>query len=486
MFFLGNAPDAWPEGDSRMRAEISHQYDAGVLCETQTIPEAVSLSAARVANIDRLRILAAIGIVWFHTENAPYRHIAYAGLPVFLLIFCSLLTSQGWRGTTAEFLKRRWHRLLKPWLFWSAVYGLCRLANALHTGDAMSLRQMLSAETLLAGPSIHLWYLPYAFLVGAVIHAMNRWTSHIREETVILANMAAGTVLLAVHATGVWTHHNAATRLTPMSRPRHGRLDSPGASPASVGVWFGGTSARGGGGQMPGDPVPRPGTSVPGGNRPGSGHRMPNSAQGRAGKSGSSPWHRDHDGLSGLLLADSQRRRGRGTVAAGVRSLSDPPPGRPCPASDPSCERFLPHRDPPNGLRRGSGRFGLAKDTPEAVCLEQSEETAGRKRKSEWQGNDLTGDLRRSCSWRVRRLSRLYGSCVTGTGTTCPGRRHRLRRWPARSPARSQYPHLPSPGRTGPDLPEGVRISSPLFRTAGRNSQPPGLNHFPRSVDTRG
>jgi len=206
MFFLGNAPDAWPEGDSRMRAEISHQYDAGVLCETQTIPEAVSLSAARVANIDRLRILAAIGIVWFHTENAPYRHIAYAGLPVFLLIFCSLLTSQGWRGTTAEFLKRRWHRLLKPWLFWSAVYGLCRLANALHTGDAMSLRQMLSAETLLAGPSIHLWYLPYAFLVGAVIHAMNRWTSHIREETVILANMAAGTVLLAVHATGVWTH----------------------------------------------------------------------------------------------------------------------------------------------------------------------------------------------------------------------------------------------------------------------------------------
>ncbi len=170
------------------------------------IPAAVSLPATRIANIDRLRILAAIGIVWFHTDGIPYRNIAYAGLPIFLLVFYSLLTSHGCTGTTTDFLKRRWNRLLKPWLFWSAVYGLCRLAKGLSTIDVGSLREMVSMETLLAGTSIHLWYLPYAFLSGAIIYRLNRWTCRVSDAVVVLATTTAGMVLLAIHATGTWNH----------------------------------------------------------------------------------------------------------------------------------------------------------------------------------------------------------------------------------------------------------------------------------------
>lgn len=190
---------------SQMRTQVS-QLDDQIFCEAPAGCASGPLQIARIANIDRLRVLAAIGIVWFHIEGIPYRNIAYAGLPVFLLIFCSLLTSQGHTGTTTDFLARRWHRLLKPWLFWSAVYGLCRLAKGLATTDVGTLWEMVSVETLLAGTSIHLWYLPYAFLCSGIIYGLNRWTSRINHTVAFLAAAAVGMVLLAVHATGIWSH----------------------------------------------------------------------------------------------------------------------------------------------------------------------------------------------------------------------------------------------------------------------------------------
>lgn len=86
----------------------------------------------RIGHIDTLRIIAAVGIVWFHTEGAPYRQIGYAGLPIFLLIFFSLITRRSYAETATHFLRRRYERLLKPWLFWSAVYGACRLPRPLR------------------------------------------------------------------------------------------------------------------------------------------------------------------------------------------------------------------------------------------------------------------------------------------------------------------------------------------------------------------
>ncbi len=138
----------------------------------QTVP--LSASSERIGSIDLLRILAALGIIWFHIEEAPARHIGYAGLPVFLLIFFSLVSRQASAHTTACFLQRRWSRLLRPWLFWSVVYGLCRLGKAVSAADWSALSQMASWETFLAGTCIHLWYLPYAFLAGVAVHVCNR------------------------------------------------------------------------------------------------------------------------------------------------------------------------------------------------------------------------------------------------------------------------------------------------------------------------
>jgi len=173
------------------------------LLEPRVAATPVSLSGERVAGIEQLRIAAAIGIVWFHTEGASYRTIGYAGLPVFLLVFFSLITLRDSARPAAYFLRRRWNRLLRPWLFWSAVYGFCRLSKALYAANPTELWETLSFQTLLAGTSIHLWYLPYAFVSGLLIFEVNRRT---RENSHVVAAAAAATVgilTLTVSAVGM-------------------------------------------------------------------------------------------------------------------------------------------------------------------------------------------------------------------------------------------------------------------------------------------
>ncbi len=166
---------------------------------------AASASLERIATIDALRILAALGIIWFHVEKAPFRQIGYAGLPVFLLLFYSLIVRQGRTYTTTQFLTRRWHRLVKPWLFWSVVYGLCRLAKALHGADWDSLSDMVSPGALVTGTYIHLWYLPYAFLSGFLLYEINIRTWNRNHAAVALGATIVAVATLTAYALGVLT-----------------------------------------------------------------------------------------------------------------------------------------------------------------------------------------------------------------------------------------------------------------------------------------
>ena len=169
-----------------------------------TVTESTSIAslppADRIISVDRLRILAAFGIVWFHTTGAPGRQIAYAGLPIFLLIFFSLLVKKNHAGTTKRFLRRRWERLLKPWIFWSVVYGLCKLLNAVRTADTGVLDGMLSPAGLLAGTHIHLWYLPYAFVTGLVVFGLDHSVSKTWSIGAILVSVGVAILTLIVCA----------------------------------------------------------------------------------------------------------------------------------------------------------------------------------------------------------------------------------------------------------------------------------------------
>jgi len=166
----------------------------------------VPVPLARVGNIDLLRIVAAIGVVWFHTMDASSRQIGYAGLPVFLLICFSLITRQSHGHTTAQFLDRRWNRLLKPWLFWSVIYGLCRLAKAVCLADPDSLGQVLSPWAILAGTHAHLWYLPFAFAAGFLVYGINRWSLKSDSTAVALAATVIGVLTLIEYVLSAASH----------------------------------------------------------------------------------------------------------------------------------------------------------------------------------------------------------------------------------------------------------------------------------------
>jgi surface polysaccharide O-acyltransferase-like enzyme len=142
----------------------------------KTETASVSLSASRwVPNVERLRVLAILGIVWFHTEGLPGHRIAYAGLPALLLIFYSLIVRQGYAGTPEKFLKRRWRRLINPWIFWSLVYVVCHALKAVYAGDRIALNEVMTFRTFLMGAHLHLWYLPYAFVTGMILYLADRW-----------------------------------------------------------------------------------------------------------------------------------------------------------------------------------------------------------------------------------------------------------------------------------------------------------------------
>lgn len=119
---------------------------------------------------------------------------------MFLLIFFSLIANRTGEDPTLDFLRRRRDRLLKPWLFWSAMYGLFRIAQAVCFGNVDSFREMLSLETILVGTHVHLWYLPYAFLSGSLVYAMHRRTLKTDHATATFIAMGIGLTLLSVHA----------------------------------------------------------------------------------------------------------------------------------------------------------------------------------------------------------------------------------------------------------------------------------------------
>ncbi|MCV2447107.1 acyltransferase family protein [Paracoccus sp. DMF] len=112
--------------------------------------------------MDYGRLVAAMGIVWFHSQ-APGARLAYAALPFFLV----LLATPSRAG-----LRVRAQRLLLPFLRWSAIYAAL--------GTALSLRHHQPPlgwwdwPMLLTGTSLHLWFLPFAFLVAMLTPMLTR------------------------------------------------------------------------------------------------------------------------------------------------------------------------------------------------------------------------------------------------------------------------------------------------------------------------
>ena len=133
-----------------------------------------STSAPINGSVEILRILGSWGIVWFHV-HAFGMSLAYSGLPLFAVLMLAFVTRAPIETPAAmkQSIRRRVGRLLVPWVIWSVVYGVAKTLQAVVLGTAIT--DEFSWWMIYTGTSIHLWFLPYAFLActfASVVNAM--------------------------------------------------------------------------------------------------------------------------------------------------------------------------------------------------------------------------------------------------------------------------------------------------------------------------
>ena len=119
----------------------------------------------RNGTLDYARLLAAFGIVFFHA-GAPGGAIGYAALPFFLMLLVVLAFPGAVRVSFPAYLRGRVQRLLVPWVIWSGVYGVLKLAELVVTGAPFGSE--FSLNMILTGTALHLWFLPFAFLAFVI------------------------------------------------------------------------------------------------------------------------------------------------------------------------------------------------------------------------------------------------------------------------------------------------------------------------------
>ena len=67
---------------------------------------------------------------------------------------------------------RHFNRLMVPWLVWSAIYGALKILQAILEGRPVASE--FEPWMLSTGPSIHLWFLPFAFMALVALSAVPR------------------------------------------------------------------------------------------------------------------------------------------------------------------------------------------------------------------------------------------------------------------------------------------------------------------------
>lgn len=151
-------------------------------------------------DVELLRIIAAFGIVWFHSGYSLGREIAYSGLVVFLVFSAYFATKSASKYSIAQ----RASRLLLPCLIWSVIYGGLKYLN----GSSIFPDHSGFLRALLITPSIHLWYLPFIFFCVVLIDWGKLVLSH--NAMAILAVLSSALLLLS---SSVWREFDVASPL---------------------------------------------------------------------------------------------------------------------------------------------------------------------------------------------------------------------------------------------------------------------------------
>ncbi|HET6334339.1 MAG TPA: acyltransferase [Polyangiales bacterium] len=175
---------------------------APALEQPQLQPEAAPVSrvlpvvakAVRLANVERLRVLAMLEIVRYHDHDDRLPIVGGLGLPTFLLLTALFNCTLTERRGVSKFLADKRERLFLPWVFWSLVYGAIVVVSAMRHGEPIS--SVLSWQMILAGTSSHLWFVPFAMFSAGLVAGTHLLTRKAPNRLTGLIAMAVGAAVL--------------------------------------------------------------------------------------------------------------------------------------------------------------------------------------------------------------------------------------------------------------------------------------------------
>ncbi|MBN1183342.1 MAG: acyltransferase family protein [Bacteroidales bacterium] len=152
--------------------------------------------------IDNLRVIATLSVILLHVSAVPVTQfgiidigIWWAGnilngsvrfcVPIFFMISGALLLSKDY--TLSIFIKKRFLRLLPPFIFWSLIYITYRLVIDFHNGLTMSFFEICKYVIikLCQGSSDHLWFVYYIMGLYLVIPIIRKWIKNADNNEII-------------------------------------------------------------------------------------------------------------------------------------------------------------------------------------------------------------------------------------------------------------------------------------------------------------
>ncbi|MFI0490427.1 acyltransferase [Flavobacterium sp.] len=151
---------------------------------------------------NNLRVLATISVILLHVSGQiliQYGKVSdfvwWTGnlfdsfvrfcVPVFVMLTGALLLPKAYE--IGEFLKKRFLRIILPFLFWSVVYIVFTYYVKLTPNHEMSRLEIItwSLDLLRSGTSPHLWYIYMIIGIYLITPIISKWAQNCKENEII-------------------------------------------------------------------------------------------------------------------------------------------------------------------------------------------------------------------------------------------------------------------------------------------------------------
>lgn len=153
----------------------------------------VSLFSMRT-DIEFFRIIAAFGVVWFHSELELWRSVAYGGLIYFVILspYFSMVSSRQYT------FFNRVQRIIIPYLFWFSFYFIFLFL----AGKSINPKDYSLLSFLMSSPSIHLWFLPFVFIVLCLTDVAKKFMD--KKYNYIFCLFSALSAVILIVTSPIW------------------------------------------------------------------------------------------------------------------------------------------------------------------------------------------------------------------------------------------------------------------------------------------